>query len=286
MAGPDTPFRHASSRHLVGPTPQCRRPQRRRRHFVTLAAAVAFTSVASFLASTASAASSSSLSPNAPPPRLSELGADASGGGPSTSRSSLLEEVLSAPLGADLGKGFDAGLGASQGICRPTGQIHDACCDYETVEKRLNTPRFFETLSELVKTNYFRYYKVDLFRDCPFWVENGLCMNRACTVEKADEVSQCRHAVCGRVSAAAHTDRQSALLLPSPLTPSLRFLKSFVAGACLLYRPPITPRSFSSQSITRHLQPTTRAPRLVNAARPTFATGKTKSSPRRHPGSI
>ncbi|CAO1632289.1 unnamed protein product [Sympodiomycopsis kandeliae] len=87
---------------------------------------------------------------------------------------SLLEEVLSADVEHDQ-------------ICRPTGQIADACCDFETVEKSLNTPRFFKTLDELVKTNYFRYYKVDLYKDCPFWVDNGLCMNRACTVEKASE---------------------------------------------------------------------------------------------------
>lgn len=91
---------------------------------------------------------------------------------------SLLEEVLSPP----------PSLNANGQICRPTGQIHDACCDYETVEKSLNTPRFFQTLGDLVKTNYFRYYKVDLYKDCPFWTDNGgLCMNRACTVEKASE---------------------------------------------------------------------------------------------------
>lgn len=87
--------------------------------------------------------------------------------------SSLLEEVLSPHGNGD--------------ICRPTGQIEDACCDYETVEKTLNTPRFYRTLVDLVKTNYFRYYKVNLFKECPFWVENGLCMNRACSVEKASE---------------------------------------------------------------------------------------------------
>ncbi|CAO1635044.1 unnamed protein product [Jaminaea pallidilutea] len=91
------------------------------------------------------------------------------------SSSSLLEEVLS-PHDAD-----------EDHICRPTGQIEDACCDYETVEKTLNTPKFYQTLVDLVKTDYFRYYRVDLYRDCPFWVENGLCMNRACTVEKASE---------------------------------------------------------------------------------------------------
>lgn len=72
-------------------------------------------------------------------------------------------------------------------ICKPTGQIQDACCDYETVED-INQS-FFDELASLVKTKYFRYYKVDLYKDCPFWVDNSLCMNRDCTVKKAQEVS-------------------------------------------------------------------------------------------------
>lgn len=96
-------------------------------------------------------------------------------------RSGLLEEVLTRQPASNAGSG-------SGSICRPTGQIEDACCDYETVED-INGP-FFDQLRELVQTQYFRYYKVDLFKDCPFWVENGLCMNRACGVETADEVSE------------------------------------------------------------------------------------------------
>lgn len=34
---------------------------------------------------------------------------------------------------------------------------------------------------------FFKYYKVDLYRECPFWQENGFCMNRACGIEDMDE---------------------------------------------------------------------------------------------------
>ena len=39
--------------------------------------------------------------------------------------------------------------------------------------------------------------QVDLFRECPFWYENGFCMNRDCGVETADEVSQTIRALSG-----------------------------------------------------------------------------------------
>lgn len=41
---------------------------------------------------------------------------------------------------------------------QPTGQIHDACCDYETVESVNHD--LFGRLHQLVETPYFRYHKV------------------------------------------------------------------------------------------------------------------------------
>lgn len=111
----------------------------------------------------------------------SESGSPASAKGHSHGkrpRSGLLREVLD-PLGA----------GAAQHgepLCRPTGQIEDACSDYESVES-YNEKHVFHKLDELRKTDYFRYFSVDLFKDCPFWVDDGLCMNRACVVESMNE---------------------------------------------------------------------------------------------------
>lgn len=74
---------------------------------------------------------------------------------------------------------------SSTTICRPTGQIEDASCDYETVET-INS-QFFDRLDALRKTDFFKFYKVNLFKECPYWNENGFCMNRACSVETEDE---------------------------------------------------------------------------------------------------
>ena len=30
--------------------------------------------------------------------------------------------------------------------------------------------------------------QADLYRECPFWQENGLCMNKECGIETIDEV--------------------------------------------------------------------------------------------------
>ncbi|KAJ9475089.1 Endoplasmic oxidoreductin-1 [Pseudozyma hubeiensis] len=92
----------------------------------------------------------------------------------------FLQQVLTKPPSSS---SSEASL--SEPICRPTGQIEDASCDYETVET-INS-QFFDRLDTLRKTDFFKFYKVNLFKECPFWNENGFCMNRACSVETEEE---------------------------------------------------------------------------------------------------
>ncbi|CAG8485438.1 15664_t:CDS:10 [Cetraspora pellucida] len=61
----------------------------------------------------------------------------------------------------------------------------DACCGYKTVEK-IND-ELFPQLNELVKKHFFKYYKLNLYKECPFWTEYGQCINQACAVETIDE---------------------------------------------------------------------------------------------------
>ncbi|KAF9928723.1 hypothetical protein FBU30_002141 [Linnemannia zychae] len=68
----------------------------------------------------------------------------------------------------------------------PSGLIGDSsCCDYETVGK-LNVD-FSAKLHEIVNMPFFRYFKVNLYKECPFWGNDGLCMNRDCSVETINE---------------------------------------------------------------------------------------------------
>ncbi|KAF8342179.1 uncharacterized protein EI90DRAFT_3150264 [Cantharellus anzutake] len=68
---------------------------------------------------------------------------------------------------------------------RLKGPIETTHCDYETVESV--NDELVSNLSALVRKPFFRYYKVDLYRECPFWRENGFCMHRTCGVTSIDE---------------------------------------------------------------------------------------------------
>ncbi|TDL26237.1 endoplasmic oxidoreductin [Rickenella mellea] len=67
----------------------------------------------------------------------------------------------------------------------PTGPIETTKCDYETIESV--NGELYSQLNDLVRTPFFRYFRADLYRECPFWQENGLCMNRECGIATVDE---------------------------------------------------------------------------------------------------
>ncbi|CED82463.1 Endoplasmic reticulum membrane-associated oxidoreductin involved in disulfide bond formation [Phaffia rhodozyma] len=72
-----------------------------------------------------------------------------------------------------------------KGYCSPSGRIENTLCEYETLEA-VNS-ELYPWLHRLVQTPFFKYYKIDLYKECPFWYENVFCMNRDCSVETANE---------------------------------------------------------------------------------------------------
>lgn len=68
-----------------------------------------------------------------------------------------------------------------QGTEKLTGIVEGCCCDYETVNF-LNEDVLNPFLQELVQTPFFRYFKVKLWCDCPFWPDDGMCRLRDCSV--------------------------------------------------------------------------------------------------------
>ncbi|OAV93593.1 hypothetical protein PTTG_11990 [Puccinia triticina 1-1 BBBD Race 1] len=69
--------------------------------------------------------------------------------------------------------------------CKPTGLIQDTSCDFETIDE-VNR-KIHSEISAAVQLPIFRYHKIDLYRECPFWSEDGLCGNRACAVDELDQ---------------------------------------------------------------------------------------------------
>ncbi|OMO65769.1 Endoplasmic reticulum oxidoreductin 1 [Corchorus olitorius] len=80
----------------------------------------------------------------------------------------------------------DKSCSCSQDKHKYSGIVADCCCDYETVD-HINKEVLHPLLQELVKTPFFRYFKVKLWCDCPFWPDDGMCRLRDCSVCECPE---------------------------------------------------------------------------------------------------
>ena len=66
-----------------------------------------------------------------------------------------------------------------------SGDLYGTCAPVETL-RELNeaiTP----TLNSLRATPYFRTYKINLERECPFWAQQRLCNNQQCAICECEE---------------------------------------------------------------------------------------------------
>lgn len=67
--------------------------------------------------------------------------------------------------------------------------IDDCLCKVETVDQ-FNNQKIYPRLKSLLVNDHFRYYKVNLKHECPFWTDDSRCAIRFCHVEacRDDEV--------------------------------------------------------------------------------------------------
>uniref|UniRef100_A0A3P8UIH1 Endoplasmic reticulum oxidoreductase 1 beta n=1 Tax=Cynoglossus semilaevis TaxID=244447 RepID=A0A3P8UIH1_CYNSE len=67
-----------------------------------------------------------------------------------------------------------------------TGVLDDCFCDVESIDV-FNNFKIYPRIKKLTERDYFRYYKVNLKRPCPFWPDDGHCSIKDCHVEACPE---------------------------------------------------------------------------------------------------
>lgn len=66
------------------------------------------------------------------------------------------------------------------------GTIDDCSCNVDTVDY-YNNVKIYPRLRSILVKDFFRYYKVNLAKECPFWVDDSKCAMRFCHVEHCEE---------------------------------------------------------------------------------------------------
>ncbi|XP_076339664.1 ERO1-like protein alpha isoform X1 [Tachypleus tridentatus] len=77
-------------------------------------------------------------------------------------------------------------LPAEKCFCKLEGQIDDCECSVNTVDY-FNNLKIYPRLNSLLLKNFFRFYKVNLERVCPFWPDFKRCATEHCSVETCSE---------------------------------------------------------------------------------------------------
>lgn len=70
----------------------------------------------------------------------------------------------------------------SRCFCQVTGDLDDCACDVETIDG-FNNDQLFPKLQTLLESDYFRFYKVNLDKPCPFWKISSHCGMKDCAVK-------------------------------------------------------------------------------------------------------
>ncbi|XP_068444799.1 ERO1-like protein beta isoform X2 [Clinocottus analis] len=71
-------------------------------------------------------------------------------------------------------------------FCHLTGDLDDCFCDVESIDV-FNNFKIYPRIKKLTAKDYFRYYRVNLRRPCPFWPDDGHCAIKDCHVEPCPE---------------------------------------------------------------------------------------------------
>ncbi|EGC39080.1 hypothetical protein DICPUDRAFT_96687 [Dictyostelium purpureum] len=64
--------------------------------------------------------------------------------------------------------------------------VDDCCCKKSNIDVS-NDKEINILLNKIVKTRFFKYFKANLFSECPFWVITALCGSEGCGVCECDE---------------------------------------------------------------------------------------------------
>nr|XP_053637798.1 ero1-like protein isoform X1 [Cherax quadricarinatus] len=74
-------------------------------------------------------------------------------------------------------------------FCQLKGAIDDCSCSVETIDS-FNNLKIFPRLNSLLHQNFFRYWKVNLKKKCPFWEDDGKCAIRYCSVQPCTDIPE------------------------------------------------------------------------------------------------
>ncbi|ULU14398.1 hypothetical protein L3Y34_016720 [Caenorhabditis briggsae] len=72
-------------------------------------------------------------------------------------------------------------------FCKGDEAVEPCDCSQTRTIDRLNNDRIFEKVQKLLKKDFFRFYKVNMDKTCPFWADERQCGTNQCGIAFCDD---------------------------------------------------------------------------------------------------
>uniref|UniRef100_A0A8R1IGK1 HTH luxR-type domain-containing protein n=1 Tax=Caenorhabditis japonica TaxID=281687 RepID=A0A8R1IGK1_CAEJA len=72
-------------------------------------------------------------------------------------------------------------------FCKGDEAVEACPCDRPSTIDSLNNERIYEKVQQLLKKDFFRFYKVNLDKTCPFWPDERQCGTSQCGIAFCDD---------------------------------------------------------------------------------------------------
>uniref|UniRef100_A0A8C8G8V4 Endoplasmic reticulum oxidoreductase 1 beta n=1 Tax=Oncorhynchus tshawytscha TaxID=74940 RepID=A0A8C8G8V4_ONCTS len=108
-----------------------------------------------------------------------------------------------------------------------TGVLDDCFCDIESIDV-FNNFKIYPRIQKLTERDYFRYYRVNLNRPCPFWADDSHCSIKDCQVEPCPE---------SKIPVGIKSGNYNRV---SPLSDAF--------GCCITFAPPLSYSNYSKEA--------------------------------------
>ncbi|CAD5119115.1 DgyrCDS7759 [Dimorphilus gyrociliatus] len=71
-------------------------------------------------------------------------------------------------------------------FCELNSDVDHCTCSVNNVDS-LNNLKLYPRLQNILQRDYFKFFKVNLNKDCPFWKDNSQCSSKDCHVNQCEE---------------------------------------------------------------------------------------------------
>lgn len=119
----------------------------------------------------------------------------------------------------------DGSCGTAECLQALHGALGDCACSVDTID-HFNNVKIFPRVRSLVAKDYFRFYKVNLKKECPFWADDSRCAMKHCHIQTCS-----RESVPGYAETERENNKEDDCRPDADHDPALSYINTTISAA-------------------------------------------------------